>query len=368
MDTPHGVIPFPAFLPDGTQGVVKTVDAVDVAGCGIRVLMVNALHLSSSPGTSRVAALGGIHRFMGWSGPIAADSGGFQAFSLVTSDKKLGSISRDGFLYRLDKSHEKKILTPEKCVRKQFEIGADILFCLDHCTHPDADASVQRDSVENTVNWARRCKAEFEKRLELLSVAKTKKDGVSPNTRPRLFAVVQGGSDPDLRRECIERLLEIGFDGYGYGGWPIDDQGRLVDMVGLVGQTVPAEFPKHALGVGKPEGIIQAWKMGYSMFDCVLPTRDARRKRLYEFIPGWEERCLEGAGLYDYLYLQDERHGNVDAPLDSSCDCATCKRYSRAYIHHLFASNEPLAARLATIHNLRFYARLMERMALLERP
>ena len=179
--TPHGLLALPAFLPDATRGVVRTVDAADLTQCGVNAVMVNALHVSSSPGASRIAALGGMHRFMGWSGPLASDSGGFQAFSLVAGSRKLGTIAKDGFQYRFDKAQEKKILTPEKCIRKQFQLGADLLFCLDHCTHPDADHRVQRDSVENTVAWARRCKAEFDKRIDLAR---------GNSSRPLLFAVV----------------------------------------------------------------------------------------------------------------------------------------------------------------------------------
>jgi len=359
LPTPHGEIRLPAFLPDATQGVVKTVDAEDLVQCGVEAVMVNTLHLSTSPGTSRVAALGGVHRFMGWPGPIASDSGGFQVFSLIARNSKLGTISKDGFLYRFDKTQEKKILTPEKCIRKQFDLGADLLFCLDHCTHPDEDLSVQRQSVEHTVAWARRCKAEFEKRLAKVD---------ANSLRPRLFAVVQGGADPELRRICIEQLLEIGFDGFGYGGWPIDDTGALVEMVASVAEQIPSSFPKHALGIGKPDNIVRAWASGYDLFDCVLPTRDARHKRLYVFKPGWENRCAKADDLYDHLYLQDAKHGGVDAPLEEGCDCLTCRRYSRAYLHHLFAANEPLASRLATLHNLRFYMRLMAHLRTLSRP
>jgi len=359
LSTPHGEISLPAFLPDATQGVVKTVDAADLVQCGVDAVMVNTLHLSASPGTSRVAALGGVHRYMGWSGPIASDSGGFQAYSLVARGRKLGTISNDGFLYRFDKAQEKKILTPEKCIRKQFEIGADLMFCLDHCTHPDEDCGIQRDSVEHTVAWARRCKVEFEKRRET---------SAGNSGKPLLFAVVQGGSDRELRRICIEQLLEIGFDGYGYGGWPIDDAGALVEMVAYVAEQIPASFPKHGLGIGKPENIVRAWACGYDLFDCVLPTRDARHKRMYVFNPGWEDRCTKADDFYDHLYMQDDKHGGSDTPLEDGCDCLTCRRYSRAYLHHLFAANEPLASRLATIHNLRFYVRLMTHLGTIPRP
>jgi queuine tRNA-ribosyltransferase len=351
--TAHGEIPLPAFLPDATQAVVKTVDATDVAACGVPALMVNVLHLASHPGTSVIARFGGVHRFMGWDGPIASDSGGFQAFSLVAGSRKLGRISKDGFTYRFDKALETRTLTPEKSVRKQFQLGADILFCLDHCTHPDAPLRDQQESVEHTVAWARQCKAEFERRVEQTNTA---------SDRPLLFAIVQGGASPELRRMCAERLLEIGFNGYGYGGWPVDDTGALVEMVAHVSELIPATFPKHALGIGKPENVVRAFAQGYRLFDCVIPTRDARHKRLYAFEPDWEQRRLEKGDFYRHLYMQDAKHARDQRPVEEGCDCLCCRRYPRAYLYHLFEIEDPVALRLATIHNLRFYARLMERL------
>ena len=353
LTTPHGDLALPTYLPDGTRAAVRTLDATDVADCGIAALMVNVLHLSSKPGTSLIAQMGGIHEFMGWRGPIASDSGGFQAFSLATGTKKLGSVSEQGFTYRFDKRQDKKILTPEKCIRKQFQLGSDILFCLDHCTHPEAGANIQRQSVEHTVAWARRCKEEFTRRLELR--------GDAPG-RPHLFAVVQGGEDPALRAECAERLLEIGFDGYGFGGWPIDGQGHLVEMVAHVSELIGDAFPKHALGIGKPENLAHAHAFGYDMFDCVLPTRDARHKRLFSFRPGVPVSTDGSADFYDCVYMQDRKHARDDDPIDPDCDCLVCRNYSRAYLHHLFMIGENAAYRLATIHNLRFYARLLDRL------
>ena len=353
LATLHGELALPAFLPDATRGVVRTVDAADVAACGIAALMVNVIHLASHPGISVVSKVGGIHRFMGWNRPIASDSGGFQVFSLVTGSRKLGSISKDGFIYRLDKSQDKKILTPEKCIRKQLELGADILFSLDHCTHPDADAQTQRESVEHTVDWARRCRIEFDRRLE---------DKPGDRQRPLLFAIVQGGADAALRRECADRLIEIGFDGYGYGGWPIDDDGKLVDMVAHAASLLPPDLPKHALGIGKPGNLVRAYDLGYDLFDCVMPTRDARHKRLFVFEPGWERAQLDTDDFYRCLYIQDATYVRDAGPLDAACDCPCCRNFPRAYLHHLFQIDEPLALRLATLHNLRFYARLIERL------
>jgi queuine tRNA-ribosyltransferase len=352
LATGHGDLRLPAFLPDATRAVVRTLDAADLAECGADGLMVNALHLSSHPGTTVIAGLGGIHRFIRWTRPVASDSGGYQVFSLIRETVNLGSVSREGFTYRLAKGAKKQSLPPEKAIQKQFQIGADIMFCLDHCTHPAEDADVQRQSVEHTVEWARRCREEFDRRAARL-------EGTE---RPLLFAVVQGGDDPELRRICGERLVQIGFDGYGFGGWPIDRHGALVEMVEHVAGLLPSAAPKHALGIGKPENVVRGFQLGYGLFDCTLPTRDARHQRLYVFDEGWERARLRDSSFYHNLYLQDDKHRRDPGPVDEHCDCRCCQGYSRAYLHHLFAVRDPLGHRLATIHNLRFYARLMERL------
>ncbi|HOZ48488.1 MAG TPA: tRNA guanosine(34) transglycosylase Tgt [Candidatus Hydrogenedentes bacterium] len=346
LATPHGVLDLPTFLPDATWGVVRALDGLDVAACGIQALMVNVLHLADGPGTQRVAALGGIHRFMGWSGAVACDSGGFQVYSLIAAGGKRGHVSDEGFSYTTEGSRRKRVLTPEKCVRKQFELGGDILFCLDHCTHPSADLEHQRLSVDHTVAWAQRCKVEFMRLVE----AQPGEAGT-----PLLFSVVQGGRDRDLRRECAERLAEMGFDGFGFGGWPIADNGALVDEVGLVAELMPRGTPLHALGIGKPENVRAAFRMGYSLFDCTLPTRDARHRRLYVLS---DETDLG----YLTINIGDERFARDPGSIDDGCDCATCRTCSKAYLHYLFEIRDLSASRLATLHNLRTFARLMDRL------
>ncbi len=351
LATGHGDLPLPTFLPDATRGVLRLVDAADALQCGVCALMVNALHLSSHPGSSVIGKLGGVRRFMAWDGPIASDSGGFQVLSLISESQSLGSLTDRGFTYRLAPGQPRKTLTPERCIRLQLRLGSDLMFCLDECTHPADSAQRQRESVERTVRWARECKAAFEEGLE--------RCGAEPH--PRLFAVVQGGNDADLRRECAERLLDSGFNGYGYGGWPIDKGGQLVEMVEHVARLLPPEAPKHALGIGKPEHIVQCAEWGYDLFDCTLPTRDARHGRLYVFDGHPEGLSLRG-GFYHFHYAEDDRHRRDPSPVEETCDCLCCRRYSRAYLRHLFAIHEPLAGRLATMHNLRFYARLMARL------
>ena len=355
IETNHGRLDLPAFLPDATRGVVRAVDAGDTRACGVTACMVNTLHLSHQPGTGRIQQVGGIHRFMGWDGPVASDSGGFQVYSLATQSPDLVRLSKDGFSYRRTKDDRKHLLTPEKCIQKQFELGSDIMFCLDHCTHPDEPEDTQRRSVQITVEWSRRCRQEFDRRVQRWPAERRP---------PLLFAVVQGGGSPDLRRACIDQLLQVGFDGYGYGGWPIGKGGQLVDMVELVARGLPPGALKHGLGIGKPENVVKAHAAGYQLFDCVLPTRDARRGRLSVFSPEPCRSTIVAADpFYHYVYIQDEQHGHDDRPVDDGCDCLTCRRYSRAYLNHLFIAKDPVAYRLATMHNLRFYARLMELLA-----
>jgi queuine tRNA-ribosyltransferase len=353
LKTRHGELELPTFLPDGTRGVVRTLDASDLADCGVSALMVNALHLSAHPGASLIHQVGGIHRFIGWDRPIASDSGGFQVLSLIGADPKGGRVTDEGFTYRLDRGAKKRSLTPEACIRKQMQMGADILFCLDHCTHPKESQDAQAQSVDRTIEWARRCKAEFARRMD-----RHPPDAIPP----RLFAVIQGGDSRDLRARCSEALLEIGFDGYGYGGWPIDQDGRLVESVGHVAEMVPKDIPSFALGIGKPENLLSAFAAGYRLFDCALPTRDARRQRLYTLERPLAEVQPGDGRWYRYLYVGDERYARDADPVDGSCDCLCCSRYSRAYLHHLFQIGEGSAFRLATAHNLRFYTRLMEHL------
>lgn len=363
IDLPHGVLTFPTFLPDATLGVVRAVDSADSEAAGIDALVMNTFHLMQQPGTSTIQALGGLHTMSGWRGPILTDSGGFQAYSLIRTQPKLGSLTDNGIVVWPEGMDRKLQLTPEKCVQLQLSYGADIVMCLDDCTHIDDPAEVQELSVRRTIAWAQRCRTEFDRLL-----AQKKK----PDQRPLLFAVVQGGASAELRTRCAEALLAIGFDGYGYGGWPLDADGNLVtEMLDLTRRLLPAHFPLHGLGVGHPLNIVAAAAMGYQTFDSALPTRDARRGRLYTFTRTFlhpDGRNLDDvaacplpldASWFRYVYITDDKYIKDTRPVEESCDCLTCRRYSRGYLRHLYRANEATFQRLATIHNLRFMARLM---------
>lgn len=339
---PHGELRLPAFLPDATFGVVRSLDAADLEACGVEALVMNTFHLMQRPGSSTIQALGGLHHMCGWPHPIVTDSGGFQAYSLIRQNPKHGSLGERGITFRPEGSARKLNLTPEKSVQLQLSYGADVVICLDDCTHVDAPREEQEESVRRTLAWARRGKQEFER-----LVARKRPDGPS---RPLLFAVIQGGGHRDLRRRCAQELLEIGFDGFGYGGWPLDDGGRLLtDIIGYTRELVPRELPMHALGVGHPDYVAECARLGYDLFDSALPTRDARHGRLY---------VLE-APKTRYVYISDGKHIKSDRPVDPACDCLACRRYSLGYLHHLFKISDSLFLRLATLHNLRAMARLM---------
>jgi len=348
VQTGHGPLPLPAFLPDGTMGVVRGLGPADLKEVGIEGFMVNTLHLWNRPGISLIESLGGIHSFTGWGGPIASDSGGFQMHSLI----RRGRVSSEGFVYKPD-GGKKRRLTPETCIQKQFQLGADIMFCLDHCTHPDEDSRAQTESVERTVTWSRRCKAEFNRLLD---------SGAGGTRRLLLFGVVHGGKDRALRLRCAESLFEIGFDGYGFGGWPIDKDGRLLDIVGFVAEQIPEGHPIHGLGIGNPDNLMKAHRFGYDLFDCVMPTRDARQGRLYTLEIDWDGFGSQSEDFWRYLYIGDERFARDGLPVDERCDCPCCSQFTRGYLHHLFKVKESLGKRLATLHNLRFYAKMMERL------
>jgi queuine tRNA-ribosyltransferase len=352
--TTRGHLALPAFRPDATRAVVRSVDSRDLEACGVRGLVVNTFHLATQPGAGLIKSLGGVHRFMDWQRPIVSDSGGFQLMSMIRSNPRYGTISDRGIHFtNFDRGGDKVKFTPEKSIRVQFDLEADIMICLDDCPRPDASAAENAEAVRRTILWARRCRAEFDRLLEVR--------GKTDADRPLLLGVVQGGDDRQLRADCAGALLELGFDGYGLGGWPLDAEGQLTEeTLAYTAQLMPDDLPKFALGVGKPENIVRGFQMGYNLFDCVLPTRDARHGRLYAFTasnPGEVTPWVEE--FYQFVYIEDEKHKRDPRPISAACDCLCCRNYSRGYLHHLFEIKDTLAYRLATMHNLRFYTQLM---------
>ncbi len=352
LPLPHGTLSLPAFLPDGTQGVVRAVDARDLLGCRVQAVQMNVFHLMQRPGSSTVQALGGLHGMASWDKPIFTDSGGFQIYSLIRQNPKFGAINERGAQFQTQQSGRKFKLTPEKSIQLQMSYGADVIICLDDCTHVADPYAEQLASVRRTVNWARRCKTAYTRLLE--------EKGLAEGERPLLMAVIQGGDAPDLRRQCAAELLETGFDGYGYGGWPLDSAGNLLgDMLALTRELVPREYTLHALGVGHPLFIQECVALGYELFDSTLPTRDARRGRLYTFTRDPASNKLHGGDWFQFLYVEDKKHIKQAGPISATCDCLCCSHYSLGYLHHLYKLNDHLYHRLATMHNLRFMTQLM---------
>lgn len=351
LDLPSGRLQLPAFLPDATLGVVRSVDADDLARCDIQAVVMNTFHLMQRPGSSTIRALGGLHAMCGWERPIITDSGGFQAYSLISENSKNGRVTDNGILFRPAREVRKYSLTPEKTVQLQLSYGTDVVICLDDCTHIDAPDRVQEDAVRRTVDWARRCKAEYGRIVE--------QRGIPPERRPPLFAVIQGGGSRELRKRCADQLLEVGFDGFGYGGWPLDSRGNLLaDLLAYTRELVPLNLPMHALGVGHPLNVLACARMGYDLFDSALPTRDARQGRLYDIASSPAEGSEEG--WFSFTYIADDKYIKADRPISGACDCLCCARYSLGYLRHLFKIEDSLYLRLATIHNLRSMTRLTE--------
>lgn len=344
----------PVFLPDATLGYVRAVDSQDLESVGITALVMNTFHLMQKPGSSTIQAYKGLHQYAGWPGVIITDSGGFQAYSLIHQSDQFGSLTDKGIVFRPEGKDRKFVLSPEKSIQLQFSYDSDVVICLDDCTHVDAPRNEQELSVERTLDWANRCKAEYQRQMDQRQIDDAHK--------PLIFGVIQGGGFPDLRRKCAEGLLEIGFDGFGYGGWPLDGKGNLLsEIVGLTRELVPNEFPMHALGIGHPLNLVETYRLGYDIFDCALPTRDARHGRLMRFtIP--PEAPLEGKAWLEYVYMQDKKYIKDTRPVSEFCDCPVCTHYSLGYLHHLFKTGDWLFYRLATLHNLRFMTQLTERL------
>ena len=357
LKLPHGEVNLPAFFPDGTRGVVKGVDSIDLENAQVQGLVMNTFHLLTNPGSHTIKAMSGLNSFIGWNRPIITDSGGFQVFSLIRENSKFGEIRRNEIIFRSESRKEKIKLSPERCVQLQFSCGSDIIMCLDYCTHPDDSYEINKLSVDTTVRWAKQCKSEY---LRIINNSKKQTE------KPLIFGIIQGGGYKELRDQCAVELIQLGFDGFGFGGWPLNAEGKLIeDILRYTAGLMPDNSIKYAMGIGKPEEIVICHKMGYNLFDCVIPTREARHNRLYIFNEDAEspdEIELDRPDFYSHYYITDEVYRRDNRPVSGICDCLCCKNYSRAYLRHLYIIGDTLAYRLATIHNLRFYTQLMQRL------
>lgn len=339
----------PVFFPDATRGLIKSLDTSDIESTKISGILVNTYHLYKDLGLEFIKKKGGIKKFMNYKGYVISDSGGFQVGSLIKANPTKGHVSNNGVLFKPD-GEGQVMLTPEKSIEFQMELKSDMVVTLDDFTDPKATYEEAKISVERTINWAKRSKKEFDKQSLLLRSKICTSIEHTAYSKPLIIGVVQGGKYQDLRKYCIEELVKIGFDGLGYGGWPMNEDNTFdYESAITIAKYTPKNYLLYGLGVGKPDQIIKLHKMGYTIFDCVLPTRDARHGRAYIT----DTKTLD---------LTQGKMKDNDGPISTTCDCLICKRYTRSYINHLFRIGDFTAGRLVTIHNLRFYSNLMEKL------
>src|SRR5882762_9149552 len=332
LTTPHGVIDTPAFMPVGTQGTVKGLTQQALGDLGVQILLGNTYHLYLRPGHERIRRLGGLHRFMSWPGAILTDSGGFQVFSLAG----LRKVTDDGVIFRSHLDGSEHSLTPEKSIEIQQALGSDIAMVLDECIEYPAERERAAAAVKRTTEWARRCRDYADAN-----------SSVAPGQA--LFAIVQGGTHADLRRESARQLVDLDFPGYAVGGLAVGEPHALsCEMAATTTAELPADRPRYLMGVGFPEQLTDYVQCGIDMMDCVLPTRNARNGCLFT--------STGRINIKNAIYADDSR------PLDERCSCMVCRTYSRAYLRHLFLANEILAAILNSHHNVAFFLDIMAKI------
>ena len=351
----NGQIPLPVFFPDATRAVIRSLDTSDIESTKTSGILVNTFHLWRELGRMTIKKFGGIGNFMDWHGGIISDSGGFQVMSVIKSGAMKGRITDEGAVFYPLKN-VKVILTPEKSIQFQMSLKPDMVIVLDDFTDPEVGKGRARQSVLRTIAWAKRSKDEF------IKICKKKK--LAEGARPYILGVVQGGRFQDLRKYCAGELTKIGFDGFGYGGWPMTDEGKFdFDSAKTIAGSTPKNYFLYGLGVGKPGDVTACAKLGYNIFDCVLPTRDARHGRLYVYdAASIEEIDIDKPNFYSFYNPEKEKYFSDKSPISAACDCLLCRKYSQAYLAHLFRIGDFTAGRLATIHNLRFYSVLMEKL------
>lgn len=364
IKTAHGLITTPFFMPDATRGVVKHLTTADLKQAGTNALVVNTFHLYLRPGIKTIAKAGGLHQFMNYPGPLLSDSGGFQIFSLIHRRPGQGDINDERARFKSPLNGSFHELTPEKSIQIQFSLGVDFMICLDDCPPNEFSRPDLEVAVERTIAWARRAKVEYNRQV--------KKRGLSESQRPRLLAVIQGGAEIDLRQACAAALVEIGFDGYGFGARPVDEEGNfLAAVMSATAAAVPEDSLRFALGVGLPEDIYRAYLMGWDMFDCVIPTREGRHGKLFSFKARFKEFkkpksrskiVATAPDFYQTTNILRAEYADDERPINPQSNFIELRTYSRAYLHHLFKSEEPLGQRLASLNNLEFFNELLKKL------
>lgn len=328
--TSHGVVETPVFMPVGTRGSVKSVSPEELRDAGARIILGNTYHLYLRPGCDVISRFAGLHQFMHWDGPILTDSGGFQVFSLA----KLAKISEEGVTFQSHLDGSSHLLTPGKVIDIQNSLGADIIMCLDDCIQYPATREDSLAALEITTKWAQRCKHAWQE---------------TKNGRNALFGIVQGGMFRDLRQRSAEELMEIDFPGYAIGGLSVGEPAEvMLEMADYTLPNLPETKPRYIMGVGTAENLIELVALGADMFDCVLPTRNARNGQMFT--------------QYGTVNISNAQYKDDTGPLEPGCECYTCRHYSRAYLRHLYMARELLAYRLNTIHNIHFFISFMKQI------
>lgn len=358
LTTKTGVIATPVFMPIATKGAVKHLLPSEVKALGASVILGNTYHLWLRPGDELVAKAGGLHTMMDWDGSILTDSGGFQVFSLgARAAARFGingvKISEEGVEFADPTNGNRYFLSPEISIDIQLNLGSDIIMVLDECPPYPCTREYATSSLERTTRWATRALKHFQKR-----VAEAGEKYAAG--RPLLFAIVQGSVYEDLRQESARQLTALDFDGYAIGGVAVGEpRETLGDVLQWTLPFLPEDKPRYLMGLGRPEEIVRSVWAGVDMFDCVIPTREGRHGRLFV----WQEDTLDAEGhFYQTINIQNEKYREDFSRVDERCDCLLCTKYTKAYLRHLFVTAEPLAGRLASVHNLRFYLRMMEKL------
>ena len=357
LTTAHGVVNTPAFMAVGTQGAVKAVTQRDLEDLGSEIILANTYHLYLRPGAARIGAFGGLHKFIGWNKPILTDSGGYQVFSLAARRK----VHEEGATFRSHLDGSEHLLTPESAVDIQAQLGSDVAMVLDECLEHPASHDRARASLERTLRWAQRGRDHFlrlrEHALREKGVGrgfrsaflKTPPDPFFTNPGQAQFGIIQGGTFPDLRRRSVEETVAIGFEAYAIGGLSVGEPiPEMYDVTEQTAPLLPADRPRYLMGVGTPVDLVESVARGIDMFDCVLPTRNARNGQLFT-----------STGR---LNIKNAEYADDPRPLDDACRCYTCRTFSRAYLRHLFHAGEMTAGTLNTLHNLHFYLDTMRRI------
>lgn len=372
LTTNHGTLKTPFFMPIATKGSMRSVNTMEVKErLNSPILLLNTYHLYLRPGSDLVRQLGGLHTFINWDRPILTDSGGYQVFSL----SKMRKITEEGATFRSHIDGSKHLLTPEESIRTQFNLGSDIQMVLDECPPGTASKYYVEKSLALTTRWAKRSKEALEKFYA--EESQDEKDRRGMKNKPLQFGIVQGGTYEDLRKESLRQLQEIGFDGYAIGGVSVGEaRSEVLKVIKWMGPLLPEDKPRYLMGLGKPEEIVYAVSFGVDMFDCVIPSREARHGSVYtwqtkdkkevlikyfkELLETRKEAKLPKEKFYTNVKIKREEYRDDMRPIDDNCSCFTCQNYSRAYIRHLMTVNEMVAYELLTIHNVYFYLEMMK--------